>query len=570
MCTAGSSCRFSHSPITDPLLLESFERYIKETGGGSSSLEHLPNPTPPVKVPLLGPPSSQQQLAAGLIDSTSTLLKPSGNKKAPLLPPPTSVSAAKPVFQDVDERIIPLSRDIDERATALPKSHVSPLQPLLGSPPSTVAAAIVTAPLPPLQPVYSPEEFLESKYETVKKELIIKIMKAVADDDGGIFSQIPKQTLTDLLVKLLNSNVHSAELGLETIVALLATITAAGASSSLTRPEVSQDNDLRIQQQPKKSANVPGEKEEDDEDEYRFHMDFTRNSDSDEQVIDAMVDEIPYHLYDIDIEPSKLWTTMAKMHPNHYLDSTNSDQEIDPRIKYYSNRANLHNVSNFHNQLLQKEQQEAAVASVTAPAQPVSQQAPTSPNSTKNSIVKPSGKVADPRLLKASANHQSSPNSDGDNHNGISSQITSNASKSDLLAMQTKQLNNSLLSSLPDINLDLQKSFNTLLNSNTNNTVSSSSNSANGNINNNNSTVKLSIADYKRKLQKPSNGSGANFSENGIGNSATSNFSSNNGGTVSSEASSSSIVSSLPAIPAYTFNLQAPQSLHELLKNFQS
>ena len=73
--------------------------------------------------------------------------------------------------------------------------------------------------------------------------------------------------------------------------------------------------------------------------------------------------EFAYKLVEIDVEPSVLWTTMAnKADPAYFLDTssvTNMDQEIDPRIKYYSNKANLNNVHNFQSQLIVKEQQQA-------------------------------------------------------------------------------------------------------------------------------------------------------------------------------------------------------------------
>jgi len=63
-----------------------------------------------------------------------------------------------------------------------------------------------------------------SKTEALKQELILKIMNSIAENDNGngdAISQLPKQTLTELLVKLLNDKDNL--LGADVIVNLLAT-----------------------------------------------------------------------------------------------------------------------------------------------------------------------------------------------------------------------------------------------------------------------------------------------------------------------------------------------------------
>jgi hypothetical protein len=91
--------------------------------------------------------------------------------------------------------------------------------------------------------------------------------------------------------------------------------------------------------------------------------------------------------------------------------------------------------------------------------------------------------------------------------------------------------------------------------------------------NDSNSIVKLSIEDYKRKLQKPSVNSMSNGASTNLGlhkPSQANDSSSVNNTTSNSNGNNGNNSSSLPSIPSYAVNLQAPQSLHELLRNFQS
>ncbi|RNA18996.1 hypothetical protein BpHYR1_030433, partial [Brachionus plicatilis] len=136
----------------------------------------------------------------------------------------------------------------------------------------------------------------------------------------------------------------------------------------------------------------------------------------------------------------------------------------------------------------------------------------------------------------------------------LSVPVPSQENKIDLLSRPIKD--QSLLSSLPDIQLpkDLK---NTLLTLNQSNFDSSSGQSA-----------KLTFEDYKRKLQKPISTSGSSFS-NSI-NSSSSSISYMPKSPVEVKQETVEPKSLLPNIPSYTVNLQAPQSLHELLRNFQS
>jgi hypothetical protein len=625
LCTNADKCRFSHAPITDPLMLDAFARYMNEIGGlpaNSQPSTSLPGQEASTYTLLSNP-----LLPPAAISSINPTSKPA--KKAPLLatPPVSTTMLAPPLataaFQDVDERIVPApdahlplilpTGDIDERgatsSTLTNTVQISPRQPLLPSPPLLAVPVALNPkpqsllptpamPKPSLLPLPKPvvDASIEEKYEAVKKELIIKIMKAVADDDGGIFSQIPKQTLTDLLVKLLNSNAHSTDLDLETIVALLATITAAS-TSNVVSGEL-QDADFRTNLPSNGYSNGNGFKPSttpadinDLDDDDRYHLDYDRDIDHSDLIINGMLGDFPYRLIPIDVTPSSLWNTMAKTHAadaHFYLDN-NQDQEIDPRIMYYSNRANMNIVGDFQNSLIQKEQQEALKQQQQEQQSNQQQQAPpTSPNSSKNanstaSVAKPAVKTVDPRLLKntsiASASsvaassgnqaHQSSPNTDFDSTQSVKAAIKQEETlaKSDLLALQTRQLSaNSLLSSLPDINLpqDIQRSLNSYLSGAMKTESADSGNSSSI------GTVKLSIADYKRKLQKPSGSSSNNL----VGMASSEQTLTNGSAPVKSEPLNESKSelphSSVPGLPSYTFNLQAPQSLHELLRNFQS
>jgi hypothetical protein len=504
--------------------------------------------------------------------------------------------------------------------------HISPKQnqPLLPSPPSKLLSqqpllpnpsSRAMQPLLPTPPSVAPTTAAaDERYELAKKELIIKIMKAMADEDGGIFSQIPKDTLTELLVSLLNTN----DLGLETIVALLATITAAATVHSPQQQQqdthalspTPQDADFRniggyatngFSKSSPSGAVVEIEDLVEDGD-YRFHMDldkrqydFARDDPDRDLIINGIVDDdFPYKLVIIDVEPSSLWHTMA-LTADALLDASFSsstganDQEIDPRIKYYSTRANLNNVANFQNSLILNEQQETLKQEQQQQQKQQQQAPPTSPNSSKNNTTsaalstKPS-KVADPRLLKNSAStnqnnaHSSSPKSESTDHH-MSSQVSRNeatvtagVTKNDLLALQTRQLSaSSLLSSLPDINLphDLQRSLNSYLNGAASKSSNEPSDASNGG--NQQSTVKLSIADYKRKLQRPVTASSSNPNLAGMSSMNGSGMGESHNGSHRPVDNLSEVkAETAPGLPSYTFNLQAPQSLHELLKNFQS
>lgn len=495
-------------------------------------------------------------------------------------------------FRDVDERVapvprvstMPLSGDIDERS--------------LISKPAQAPAPV---------PVQSNSS---QHHETIKKELIKLIMKALADDDGGIFSKIPKQTLTELLIKILNTNESNNELSTDTLLTLLTTLTAASSSSSSSSVTPVQSQ-LQLQPQPLQSqlsysneensqltinlndstpdllqidlnssratstvpvkqphsisATKPLKINSDYEDDYEYD-----EYDEGDLVIEGNVGEFPFRLIEIDIEPSKLWSNPPREASLNLSDADSGDQECDPRIKYYSNRANCTNVANFHLQLQQKEQQ---LSFNNTPLSPTSQLQQKQLDTTASSPVNHSGTNGETssKTQSKSANRSLDPrlvsrNTAAGSVNNNISPTRSVSPPNDLMSLQAKPVsgNSSLLSSLPEI--QFPKNLNQVPIQSNPVTASSIFQSTPQTAADSLSTVKLSIEDYKRKLQKPAT---SNIS-NGLSSVLSSIQSESTSNTTSSTLSSSSSSSSLPSIPSYAINLQAPQSLHELLRNFQT
>ena len=369
----------------------------------------------------------------------------------------------------------------------------------------------------------------------------------------------------------------------------------------------------------------------DDEYDEEYDDPDSRN----ELVIEGNCGEIEYKLIELELEPSELWSTPPKAAtPNpvsiissltSMSDQSAADQECDPRIKYYANQANRLNLANFQTQLQQQNQLQLL--------QMQQQMTPTSPSSSSNnscsttimtqqqlistgsnslmtltsslassvssngtevtvkSLKATSNRIVDPRLAGRNANiNNSSPTrsiSPNNVNNSAEQFLMNNKSLSqppqnDLISIQTRQLaSSSLLSALPDFQFPKEQISSQKMN-NANNMLSYSSlitQQQQQQMQNDSSTVKLSIEDYKRKLQKPS---GMNNSSVSLTNStmsilsslaASSSSSSSqldySSGTVNSHANVNAN-NSLPSIPSYSVNLQAPQSLHELLRNFQS
>jgi hypothetical protein len=638
-CTNGEQCRFSHDPITNPLVKEAFEKYLAESSGETGSTA----PALQIQIPtaanqrqsILGSPPAallkeQSTGAVAVGDSipslmgmsvkpavvTSTLKGDSRTYSPPSSPPTSAELSLK--YRDVDERvpllpqpkIIKRDMDIDERT--IPSSSYG----LLATPSILPSIPIIASPS------------IDSNYEAIKKELIIKVMKAIADEDENIFSQIPKQTLTELLVKLLDTSSSSNENKLSTnsIETLITTLTPSKPSALMNNLKRkngaydsdydNDDDDMEIQKINLIEPNVNVEQkreeiEEEEEDDYDYDNDL---------VIEGNIGEIPYRLYEIDIEPSELWTrpplgpNEPSFNPAALLsqlssssdNNNNSDQECDPRIKYYSNKANANNISNFQQLLIQQQQQQQQQQQ-TAPASPSSitttttttiteQSSKPSPSSSSLSSTLSATTIttntklnrADPRLMSRTLNANNlSPT------RSISPPIIVEApSKNDLISIQNRQVSvNSLLSSLPDFQFPKENQpKNVSINPNNNNNTLQSQSVQESN------TVKLSIADYKRKLQKP-NGTSTNINPSNSNTSSTSQLIMNSilSNTLNSSSSllnsnmnassttiyasstttnnsngNSNVTSSLPSIPSYSVNLQAPQSLHELFRNFQS
>lgn len=291
-----------------------------------------------------------------------------------------------------------------------------------------------------------------------------------------------------------------------------------------------------------------------------------------------------YKLHEFDIEPSTLWSD-----PPVDSEIRDQDAECDPRIKYYADRQNEQNIANYQKLLV--EQNKASMLQLQAQTTPTSPSALTKSeatvpqttsantsvtsepqlvtttstnseqahNGTSTKQTQAKNRVADPRLKRNLNNNLSPTGSSSPSQDQLQPQ------QSDLISIQTRQVAaNSLLSSLPDLQFPKEtamsgKSYGAQ-------SVQQQQAEPKG--------VKLSIEDYKRKLNinKPSTASSNNFNSS-ITNSTMS--------ILNSLASSTSLANSqasegansnnsLPSIPSYSVNLQAPQSLHELLRNFQS
>ena len=140
-------------------------------------------------------------------------------------------------------------RDVDERVPLLPtpSAHLPPKiikrEMDIDERPSIPLLPLPTPPAP--QPA---ADSSSASYEALKKELIIKVMKAIADEDETIFSQIPKQTLTELLVKLLHTNSSADENRLSTnsIETLLSTLTPKLVQQQAPKLNESSSSDLHI------------------------------------------------------------------------------------------------------------------------------------------------------------------------------------------------------------------------------------------------------------------------------------------------------------------------------------
>jgi hypothetical protein len=456
---------------------------------------------------------------------------------------------------------------VDERVSALsPPSQPSPPLLTTGGDVDLRAPAVV-APVA----TASVEDTDKSVRESVKAELIQLIAKAVVDPQHTS----SKQGLTELMMKLI-SNDDSESFTTENLVAVLASLTTAMAPQPQQQPQLVKEEiianetsssgltiDLgRLSSSSIKSSRLKlnsdySDDEDDiDYDERRFinppllHAPIVNEDDLLIQGAIAAGEEFPYRLIEIEIRPSSLWSN-PPIDPN----GDTSDQECsDPRIKYYSNLANCTRVQQFH----QQQQLINLANSGNSPSVDTTAMSPTA-NTTATTTVTPvvekpksraDPRITDPRLISRNSvvtttTSQPSPT------RSTSPPPPQQSSQPDLLSIQSKQLNGtSLLSSLPDVQFPKDISRNI---------ISSSSNSS-ANNSNESSTVKLSIQDYKRKLQRPSSNTSNSISQPSTSSSSQAPVS----------ITPESIINSLPSIPSYSLNLQAPQSLHELLRNLNS
>ena len=452
-------------------------------------------------------------------------------------------------------------------------------------------------------------------------------MKAIADGDSGstAHSHLPKNTLTELLVKLLNDKDNLV--GIDVITNLLQTLggpvvkheqTEGNSGKSFSNmnqnsrmygddddndddddddddDDNEDDDDLLITNQRQDSLNesssnlqidlntsIKKNKRRYGDGNYSDYDNDDEYDDDDEEnalVIEGTLEhEMNYKLIELDIEPSKLWSCPpVATEEAVFTPGEQQDQECDPRIKYYMDKENCNNIANYQLQLIQQNQLQQQ--------QSQQQNTPTSPSATTISVKQEineqdikstataAGKkrIVDPRLKK---NLNTSPT------RSISPTPTTQQNKNDLISIQTRQLaGNSLLSQLPDLQFPKDINKNSSLFNNM--TMNSQFQEA--------STVKLSIEDYKRKLHKPSTSTSQPTTSSSLTNSTmsilsslTSNTSSNQSTNLTTPSNSSndftdslnnsnnSNNNALPSIPSFSLNLQAPQSLHELLRNFQS
>lgn len=413
--------------------------------------------------------------------------------------------------------------------------------------------------------------------ESVKAELIQLLAKAVVDPQHAS----SKQGLTELMMKLI-SNDESESFTTENLVAVLASLTTAMAPQPQQPPQLVKEEiianetsssgltiDLgRLSSSSIKSSRLKlnsdySDDEDDiDYDERRFinppllHAPIINEDDLLIQGAIAAGEEFPYRLIEIEIRPSSLWSN-PPIDPN----GDTSDQECsDPRIKYYSNLANCTRVQQFHQQqqLINLANSGNSPSVDTTAMSPTANTTTTTTTTVTPAVEKPKARadprITDPRLISrnSAATTTSQPSPTRSTSPPPQQQQQQQSSQPDLLSIQSKQLNGtSLLSSLPDVQFPKDISRNI---------ISSSSNSS-ANNSNESSTVKLSIQDYKRKLQRPTSNT-----SNSISQPSTSSSSSQAPVSITPD----SIINSLPSIPSYSLNLQAPQSLHELLRNLNS
>ena len=665
-------------------------------------------PPPPLNAPSSPPPSTTTRMPS-LLSAANTFGNTLGLRAATVAQ-----------FGDVDERgavgvrgvesssttsaPLLMSGDVDERAASSAASAATTIPTISKPHPPALA--------PPASSSSSSHQANGSQaaaaptYETLKQDLVVKMMKAMADNDLGVFAQIPKSTLTELLVKLLDTSSNKAtsqHIPYETIGALIATINAAAAAAAAasssspssqptptpTTTSVSKTTTSLSHHHHQKSSMFDGDMRRCgleasdnnndiasyssaafDHDNDNADAEADRDDDDDDLVIDGgEAGEFAYELVAIDVEPSALWSRppvdAVRQTPFGHSDSNalnnNSDQECDPRIKYYSNRANMNTLADFQLQMHEQnmQQQQLMEKSVVTPSSPNSTATATATTTTSNqsattatattapassssiasssldvsaTLLAPAKqqqqqqqqqpvplRVGDPRLfarnLALATSSSSSPSTGGNDQSPTRSLSPPLPSQSLLFAHKPAA---SLLSQLPDFqapkdSLFVQQqqpqqqqqqratqSHSAFGSAFTSVQAQSLPSAHTATAPHDTSTVKLSIEDYKRKLQKPGLGQTTSVaanaqqrnsstslsnssnsasvaainsmvhSNNNSNNSHNNNNNINHNNNSSSSSNSSSNTSSLPSIPSYAVNLQAPQSLHELLRNFQS
>jgi hypothetical protein len=284
-CLHGDQCRFSHEPISNPLLLEALNKHIESTSNANTNNSNqqiaINDDTKKSSMSLLGSPPHSLQIfkASTEVDNQSAVPIPSlmslmsvsvpqlnsadANRVAPVSPqtaqypssPPSSssslIAAASSVARinkkqpllATPTNMIPsllsnsftpqvsASQDIDERSvavkqTALPltltsvQSYDIDERNSVLKPSTTVTTTTTTTTAAAASLINN-----DVSNENLKQELIIRIMKAIATENGESNTNamgLPKNTLTELLVKLLNEKESS--LSNEVILNLLSSL----------------------------------------------------------------------------------------------------------------------------------------------------------------------------------------------------------------------------------------------------------------------------------------------------------------------------------------------------------
>jgi hypothetical protein len=458
-CLNGINCRFSHAPLT-PEMRDLFEKYLKEC-----------DETPVTKKPsLLGSPprhlkDQQDKLAEHGKKQTLSV----STQRAGLLPLPIPSLLSKQITTPSN---IPSLMDIPIAVQIKPVQQIKSL------------------------PYFCQDIDERSAPAPISTDIDERAQPQLHADSNSIFAKLLQQQQQQQQIQIpsLVSDIFTNYTNTPTTTTTIPIVTSESLLSNLFNHN---NNYMK---------------------EEKLTID-----DSDASIeIDARTDgTLPYIIYPIDVEPSSLWT-----HPpvtNTTTSNSNDSECIDPRIEFYSNKANnkyLNDKTNLqmleNNQLLASSLMSSSSSSALSPPPP-QQQSVLSLDDLKAKCKD----YRDPRLLR------------------------NESMVNDLINIQMSKATTSLLSSLPDLKLPTSKPLMEQF-------TGVSQFKGNTNYVDANNVVKLSIEDYKRKLNKPDDYSQKTFS-------------------YSPQQQHQQIPSySVTNLTNSMNDIKPPQSLHELLKNFPS